>query len=238
MTQTTDLDLDDTQRRKAVAIVGAHGKVGQLLAAELSRRGTLVLGVHRKAEQTEAVRASGAVSVLHDLEAGTAIQLAEALRVAADGDVDALVFTAGAGPGSGAARKLTVDLGGSAQSIEAARRAGITRFVQVSFIGADREAAPTGDESWDAYHRAKRDADAILRDTELDWTIVRPGSLTDDDASGRVRVGQDLGRGSTSRGNVALVIAEALEQPATVRCAFDVLDGETSLAEALARLAG
>ena len=235
MTQTTDLDLDDTQRRKAVAIVGAHGKIGQLLAAELTRRGTLVLGVHRNAEQTEAVRATGAVSVLHDIEADTAEQLAEALRVAADGDVDAIVFTAGAGPGSGAARKITVDLGGSTQSIDAARWAGIQRFVQVSFIGADRPPSNTGEESWDAYHRAKHDADALLRDTELDWTIVRPGSLTDD-ASGRVSVGEDLGRGDTSRANVALVIAEVLEQPATVRRAFDVLDGETEIAEALAAL--
>lgn len=234
----TSIDSQDHRTRRVVAVVGAHGKIGQLLTSELARRGHLVLGVHRKPEQADAVRAAGATSVLHDLEAGTAIDLAEALRVAADGDIDALVFTAGAGPGSGPARKATVDLGGSVQSIEAARRAGVTRFVQVSFIGADREAAPTGDESWDAYHRAKRDADALLRDTELDWTIVRPGSLTDDDASGRVRVGQDLGRGSTSRGNVALVIAEALEQPATVRRAFDVLDGETSVAEALAGLAG
>mgnify|MGYP001033613396 FL=1 len=234
----TSIDNADHRTRRVVAVVGAHGKIGQLLTSELARRGHLVLGVHRKPEQADAVRGAGATSVLHDLEAGTAIDLAEALRVAADGDIDALVFTAGAGPGSGPARKATVDLGGSVQSIEAARRAGVTRFVQVSFIGADREAAPTGDESWDAYHRAKRDADALLRDTELDWTIVRPGSLTDDDATGRVRVGQDLGRGSTSRGNVALVIAEALEQPATVRRAFDVLDGETSVAEALAGLAG
>ena len=234
MTQTTDLKMDDTQRRRVVAIVGAHGKIGQLLAAELSRRGQLVLGVHRKAEQVEAVEAAGATSVLHDLEAGTAIELAEALRVAADGDIDALVFTAGAGAGSGAARKLTVDLGGSAQSIEAARRAGIARFVQVSFIGADRDVEPSGDESWDAYHQAKRDADALLRDSELDWTVVRPGRLTDEPATGLVSVGDDVGRGDTSRGNVALLIAAALEAPDTIRRSIDVLDGDTPVADAVA----
>lgn len=235
MTQTTDLDLDDTQRRKAVAIVGVHGKIGQLLAAELSRRGTLVLGVHRKPEQADAVRATGAVSVLHDLEADTAEQLAEAMRVAADGDVDAIVFAAGAGPGSGPARKATVDLGGSTQSIDAARWAGVGRFVQVSFIGADRPPSKTGDASWDAYHRAKHDADALLRDTQLDWTIVRPGSLTDEPGTGLVSIGEDLGRGDTSRANVALLIAEVLETPSTIRRTIDVLDGETPLAEALAR---
>lgn len=238
MTQITDLDMDNAQRRTAVAIVGAHGKIGQLLAAELARRGTLVLGVHRGPEQVSDVEAAGAVSVLHDLETDTAEQLAESLRVAADGDVDAIVFTAGAGPGSGAARKMTVDLGGSRQSIDAARWAGIRRFVQVSFIGAHQDAEPSGEESWDAYRAAKRDADAILRDSDLEWTIVCPGHLTDEPASGTVTLGEGLDGGDVSRGNVALVIAEVLETPATIHRSIDVLDGDTPVVEALAAVSG
>lgn len=227
---------ENTAARGAVAVVGAHGKVGQLLSRELTERGYRVLGVHRKAEQAAAVEATGAVSVLHDLETETAEHLVDALQGAAGDEIAAIVFTAGAGAGSGPARKATVDFGGSTQSIDAARRAGIHRFVQVSFIGADRHAAPTGDESWDAYHRAKRDADALLRDSELDWTIVRPGSLSDEPGTGLVSIGADLGRGHTSRANVALVIAATLETPSTVRHSFDVLDGDTPVTEALATL--
>ncbi len=224
------------EERGTVAVVGAHGKIGQLLTAELTARGYRVLGVHRKPEQVATVEAAGAVSVLHDLEQGTPERLADALRGVAGRGVDVLVFTAGAGPGSGPARKLTVDLGGSRQSIEAARLAGILRFVQVSFIGADADAAPTGDESWDAYRAAKRDADAELRATELDWTVVRPGSLTDEPGTGLVDLGADLGRGKTSRANVATLIAEVLEAPQTIGLSLDVLDGQTPVAQAVAAL--
>ncbi|NLF04890.1 MAG: NAD(P)H-binding protein [Actinomycetales bacterium] len=218
----------------AVAIIGAHGKIGQLLARELTGRGYRVLGVHRKAEQVAAVEATGAVSVLHDLECGTAEQLAAALTKGSDGAPWAgLVFTAGAGTGSGPIRKETVDLGGSLQSIEAAGLAGIGRFVQVSFIGADREAEPTGNEGWDAYRRAKRDADVALRDSGLDWSIVAPGHLTDEPASGSVTLGEGLDGGDVSRGNVALVIAEVLGAPGTLRRTLDVVDGTTPVRDAV-----
>jgi len=224
------------EERGTVVVVGAHGKIGQLLSTELSAHGYRVLGVHRKPEQIAAVEATGAVSVLHDLERDTPEQLADALREAAGRSIDALVFTAGAGGGSGPARKLTVDLGGSRQSIEAARLVGITRFVQVSFIGADRDAASSGDESWDAYRAAKREADALLRATELDWTVVRPGSLTDEPGSGLVTLGDDLGRGETSRANVAALIAAVIETPHTIGRSIDVLDGDTPVTDALASL--
>jgi len=230
--QAEALEIHQDTGRGAVAVVGAHGKIGQLLSRELSARGYRVLGVHRKPEQAEAVEATGAVSVLHDLESGTAEQLASALRSAAQGDIEAIVFTAGAGPGSGAARKATVDLGGAAQSIEAASRAGVARFVQVSFIGADDDAEPTGEESWDAYRTAKKEADALLRASSLDWTIVRPGHLTDEPPSALVTIGEGLESGETSRGNVALVIATVIAEPSTIHRAIDVLDGEIPVAEA------
>lgn len=228
--------MSETTTPKAVAVVGAHGKIGQLLARELAGRGYRVLGVHRKAEQVEAVEATGAVSVLHDLEADSAEHLAKALRVAADGEVAALVFTAGAGEGSGPARKTTVDLEGSTQSVDAARLAGIRRFVQVSFIGADREAEATGNESWDAYHRAKREADAALRATNLDWTVVRPGRLTDEPGTGRVRIGEELAMGDVSRADVAAVLAAVLEDASTVHRSFDLVEGDQPVTEALGGL--
>ncbi|KQQ92638.1 hypothetical protein ASF62_12405 [Leifsonia sp. Leaf325] len=220
------------------AIIGGHGKIALLLSRSLTDAGHQAVGVIRNPAHADEVRAAGGVPVVLDIETASAEELSAALAaVASDGDgaVDAVVFAAGAGGGSGAARKETVDHQGSVKSIAAARQSGIRRFVQISYIGAD-QADTSGDESFGAYQKAKKAADDALRASDLDWTIVRPGHLNDDAATGRVRIGDDVTSGSTSRANTAAVIAALLEGPVAFGGVLNVIDGDTPIAEALASL--
>jgi uncharacterized protein YbjT (DUF2867 family) len=149
--------------------------------------------------------------------------------------VDAVVFAAGAGPGSGAERKLTVDLGGAVKLIEACRAADVRRYVMVGSINADNP--ERWSEQMRPYFEAKHQADAALRESGLEYTIVRPGSLTNDPGTGNVQVGPSLGpSGEVPREDVAAVIAAVLETPATIGVSFDLLSGETPIAEAVASL--
>ncbi|MEL4320039.1 SDR family oxidoreductase [Leifsonia sp. YIM 134122] len=219
------------------AIIGGHGKIALLLTRSLTDAGHQAVGVIRNPEHSDDVRAAGGVPVVLDIETASAEELTSALAaVASDGGaVDAVVFAAGAGGGSGAARKESVDHQGSVKSIAAARQSGIRRFVQISYIGAD-QADTSGDESFGAYQVAKKAADDALRASDLDWTIVRPGHLNDDALTGRVRIGDDVTSGSTSRANTAAVIAALLEGPAALGGVLNVIDGDTPIAEALASL--
>jgi uncharacterized protein YbjT (DUF2867 family) len=149
--------------------------------------------------------------------------------------VDAVVFAAGAGPGSGAARKRTVDYGGAVKLIDAAQRNDISRYLMVSAIGVNRP------ERWSdqmrPYLEAKAKADAELTDSGLDYTIVRPGGLTDDPGTGMVDAADSLDRyGRIPRDDVAATLVACLDEPATVRKAFDLLAGETPIPDALAAL--
>ena len=147
---------------------------------------------------------------------------------------DAVVFAAGAGPGSGPERKRTVDLGGAVKLIEAAQAQGIRRYVMVSSVGADDpESAP---EQMRAYQQAKHDADAALEAAGLDHTIVRPGMLTDDPAEGPVSAGPDVERDEVPREDVAAVLAEVLRADNTIGKTFVVVQGETPIAEAVAAI--
>ena len=147
-----------------------------------------------------------------------------------------MVFAAGGGPDGNIERKRTVDLEGSLKSIEGARQAGIDRFVQVSAIGVDDPLpADTGDV-WRAYVEAKRDADAALRDSDLDWTIIRPGRLTDDPATGLVALGSDVERGDITRADVAAVVAAVLDQESTVAKQWNLVSGETPVPDAVRAL--
>lgn len=216
-----------------IAIIGAHGKIARQLTRRLSEAGDRVLGVIRDPAHSDDIRSDGGTSVLHDLEAEDSETLAAKI-----GDADAVVFAAGAGAGSGVARKQTVDLGGSLQSIDAAKRAGITRFVQISFIGAQDPVPQGTDEVFAAYWEAKRAADEALRDSELDWTIVKPGGLTDDPGTSRGTValsGTDLNRGvKTRRADVAEFIQIVLAEDASIGKDLDLAEGDRPLAEALA----
>jgi uncharacterized protein YbjT (DUF2867 family) len=145
---------------------------------------------------------------------------------------DAVVFAAGAGPGSGPERKWTVDYGGAVKLMRAAQADGIERYLMLSSRGADREAP--GDDTFAVYLRAKGKADAELRESGLAYTIVRPGRLTDDPGTDRVRAGADVGDGSISRDDVAAVLAFTVHEPALATVTFEVVAGDTPIAEALA----
>jgi uncharacterized protein YbjT (DUF2867 family) len=212
-----------------VVIAGGHGKVALHLERLLADSGHRVRALIRTRDQDSDVREAGAEPVLCDLE------LEEDLANYVQG-ADAIVFAAGAGPGSGPERKRTVDLGGALKLIDAARRTGIRRYVIVSSIGADDP--ESGPEQMRPYLEAKAEADRRLADSGLDWTIVRPGSLTDAPGTGRVQVTEDMSaRGDIPREDVARVLAASLGNDGTIGKTFVAIGGETPVDEAIAQLA-
>jgi nucleoside-diphosphate-sugar epimerase len=211
-----------------VAIVGGHGKVALLLGGILVERGNAVWGLIRDPAQEDDLHAAGVEPVICDLERDH--DLHAAVRGA-----DAVVFAAGAGPGSGAERKRAVDLGGAVKLIDAAKAEGISRFVTVSSMGAAKPPAEGGDV-FGEYLRAKAEADRALEASGLDYTIVRPGGLTDDPGTGLVQVGDGLDRGQVPRADVAAVLAAVLETPGSVGKAFEVISGEVPIEQAVASL--
>lgn len=213
-----------------ILVAGGHGQVALRLLALLSEAGHTARGLIRKPEQAADLRAVGAVPVLGDLENDPS--LSPYVRGA-----DAVVFAAGAGPGSGAARKQTVDLGGAVKLADAALATGVRRYVMVSSIGADR--AGSAGDAMRAYLEAKAEADRYLAATDLDYTIVRPGSLTDDPGTGLVTASTELGgRGPVPRDDVAAVLAAVLTEPATIGLTFELFAGDTPIDAALAGLRG
>lgn len=214
-----------------VVIVGGHGKVALRLAEALTAQGHTVRSTIRNEAHGADVEASGAEPYLLDIESSDAEDFAEVF-----GGAHAIVFSAGGGGDGNAERKRTVDLEGSLKSIAGAKLAGITRFVQVSAFGVDTPVADDAAPAWRAYVDAKRDADVALRASGLDWTIVRPGALTDEPATGRVRVGEDIPSGSISRTDVAAVIAAVLEQDSTIGTQFELTDGDQTIPDAIASL--
>ena len=210
-----------------VAIAGGHGQIALLLTRQLAERGHEVRSLIRNPDHADDVRAAGGEPVVCDLEAADEQTVTEAIRGA-----EAVVFAAGAGPGSGSERKVTMDLGGAVKLIAAARGAGIDRYVMVSSRGAD-PAAP-GEDTFSVYLRAKGEADAALAASGLRYTIVRPGRLTGEPGTGRVAVGDDVGDGAIPREDVASVVAAVLAAPATAGATFELISGETPVDEAVA----
>ena len=172
----------------------------------------------------------GAEVRLLDLEHEDAAAFAKAFEGCA-----AVVFAAGGGPDGNIERKRTVDLEGSLKSIEGARSAGISRFVQISAINVDDPLPDDTDPVWRAYVEAKRDADEALRASDLDWTILRPGRLTDDDATGKVALGPDVPRGEVTRTDVAAVVAAVLDDERTHGRQWNLVGGDVPIAEAVAQ---
>jgi uncharacterized protein YbjT (DUF2867 family) len=211
-----------------VVIAGGHGKIALRLSRLLRERGDDVRSTIRKEGQADDVRAAGAEPVLCDLEASDPTEVASAV-----GSADAVVFAAGAGPGSGAARKETMDYGGAVKLIEAARANGIPRYVMISSVGADASARGDG---FAVYVRAKGRADEDLMKSGLDYTIVRPTRLTDQPGDGRIRVGEHVGRGTIPRDDVAATIAATLQEPATIGKLFELTDGDIPIEDALREL--
>ena len=213
-----------------VAVIGGHGKIALRLLRLLSERGDRARGLIRNPDHVADVEATGATAVGADIENIDADALARAIA-----GVDALVFAAGAGAGSGPARKHTVDYGGAVKLIEAARMNDIGRYLIVSAIGADHP------ENWSdemrPYYEAKAQADAELMESGLEYTVVRPGGLTDDPGTGKIDAAADLGRyDRIPRDDVAATLLGCLDEPATIRKTFDLVAGETPIREALAAL--
>jgi uncharacterized protein YbjT (DUF2867 family) len=215
-------------RELEVAIAGGHGKIALLLGKLLSDEGHTELGLIRDPGHEGDLHAAGVEPVVCDLEADH--DLAGAVS-----GVDAVVFAAGAGPGSGAERKWTVDYGGAVKLIEAAKQTGVRRYLMVSAMGAAEPPAEGGDV-FGEYLRAKSKADEALRASGLEYTVVRPGGLTDDPPTGKVRISDRLERGEISRADVAAVLAGCLAARQTIDRSFDLLSGETPIADALASI--
>ncbi|HEX5429193.1 MAG TPA: NAD(P)H-binding protein [Pedococcus sp.] len=211
-----------------VVIAGGHGQIALRLAKELSDRGHEPIGLLRNPDQVPDLERNGARGEVLDLEHTTVDELSAIVAGA-----DVVVFAAGAGRGSGAARKETVDRAGAVLLADAAQQAGVRRYVMVSAMGAE-DADPASDEVFQVYLRAKAAADADLRARDLDWTIVRPGSLTDDAPTGKVDLGPGRPRGTVSRADVATVLAEMITTRSGIRKQVDLVSGRVPVAEAVA----
>ena len=212
-----------------VAIVGGHGKIARLLIPLLVDAGHQPVALVRNPDYSAELERLGAEVGILDIEQDGAEAFAEAFTGA-----DAVVFAAGGGPDGNIERKRTVDLGGSLKSIEGARAAGVSRFVQVSAIGVDQPLGADAGDVWTAYVEAKRDADIALRDSDLDWTIIRPGGLTDDAPTGQVELAETVERGQVPRADVAAVIVAALAEPATINRQWELVSGATPIDDAIA----
>jgi uncharacterized protein YbjT (DUF2867 family) len=211
-----------------VVIAGGHGQIAMRLERLLAERGHRARGLIRKPEQASDLTALGAEPVVCDLEGSDDVAPAVA-------GADAVVFAAGAGPGSGAERKRTMDYGGAVRLIEAARAAGVRRYLIVSSIGAHDPGGSSGPMG--PYLQAKHDADMAVEQSGLDYTIVRPGSLTDDPGTGLVTATTSMGgRGPVPRDDVAATLFAALQIDSTIGKTFELFGGETPIEEALRAL--
>jgi len=212
-----------------VVIAGGHGKIALILERLLSTRGDSVAGFIRNPDHAAELQAAGAEALVVDLEKASVDEVAAHL----DG-ADAVVFAAGAGPGSGAARKETVDRDAAILLADAAEAAKVRRYVMISSIRADANAPHTRDEVFTAYLRAKGAADDNVRAREgLDSTIVRPGHLTNDPGTGLVTIATRTGLADIPREDVAAVLLAVLDTPGTAGQTFDVISGETPIADAV-----
>lgn len=213
-----------------IAIAGGHGQIARLLGQRLSGEGHDVVGLIRTPEQADDLRAAGMKPTVISLEDASVDDVAEVIN-----GCDAVVFAAGGGPESGRARKWSVDLMGAVLLADAAEQAGVRRYVMVSSIGSD---APENVDAgvFQVYLYAKGGADADLRTRDLDWTIVRPGMLTDDAPTGQVTINPDQQRQPITRGDVAHTLAQVLTSGHAIRETFVVVNGATPVDEAVASL--
>ncbi|MFM1723446.1 MULTISPECIES: SDR family oxidoreductase [Rhodococcus] len=225
-----------TDRR--IVIAGGHGKIARHLIKELTASGDRAVALIRNPDHVGPVQALGALPVVIDLEHASVDDVVDVVRGA-----DAVVFAAGAGPGSGAARKDSVDRGAAVLLADAAERAGVRRFVQISSFGAGEPIPDGTDDGFVAYLEAKTAAEEDLKRRDgLDWTILRPGGLTDDDPTGEVALTEPpLERGTVPRGDVAAVIAALLGtdadgRPRAVGRTLMLTEGSFSVEDAVAAL--
>ncbi len=212
-----------------VVIAGGHGQIARQFGRLVTQAGHEAVGMIRKPEQVPDLQDDGIEPALIDLEATDVEEMAGIVRGA-----DAVLFAAGGGADGNAARKETVDKGAAIMLADAARAAGVRRYVMLSAMGTE-QADPDSDDVFQVYLRAKLAADDYVRSSDLDWTIVRPGRLTDDVPTGLVELGT-LEGGSVTRGDVAHVLAEVVEDSGSIGKTFDVLNGDRPVKAAIAKL--
>ncbi len=222
-----------------VVIAGGHGKIGLRLAALLAGRGDTVTAVVRNPDHRADVETAGATVAVVDMEWAGVDEVAAHLTGA-----DAVVFAAGAGPDSGAERKDTVDRAAAVLLAAAARQAGVRRYLLVSSTGVDDAPAEGADEVWAAYLLAKKAAEEAIAATDLAWTILRPGKLTDHPGTGKVllaspgRVGEGADRAEVTRDDTAAVLAALLDAPGTAGRVLELREGELDVHEAVSAVTG
>lgn len=230
MSSALGLPTGTTLDAMRIVIAGGHGQIALLTTKLLSGRGDDVVGIVRNPDHVSDVEQAGGTAAVLDLEHTSAEAVADVLAGA-----DAAVFAAGAGPGSGVDRKQTVDLGAAALFADAAQQAGVRRHVQISAMMLDRADDPSVGEVFQAYLRAKAAAEDDLRARDLAWTIVRPGRLTDDEATGSVQLGDHVDRAEIPRADVAAVLVSVLGEPRTEARTVEVVSGSTPIVDAVAR---
>jgi uncharacterized protein YbjT (DUF2867 family) len=212
-----------------IVIAGGHGQIARQFGRLVTQAGHEAVGMIRKPEQVPDLQAAGVEPAMIDLEDTDVGEMTGLVRGA-----DVVVFAAGGGADGNAARKESVDRGAAIMLADAAEAAGVRRYLMVSAMGTEG-ADPDSDDVFQVYLRAKQAADDDLRSRDLDWTVVRPGRLTDDVPTGRVQLGT-LESGSVTRGDVAHVLAELIDADNTIGVTFDVLNGDVPAAEAVAKL--
>ena len=214
-----------------VVIAGGHGQIALRLTKLLAGDGHEVVGLVRNPDHEADLAAAGGQAAVLDLEQADVAAVAGVLAGA-----DVAIFAAGAGPGSGKDRKDTVDRGAAALFADAAEQAGVRRHLQVGSMGADRADSLHDDEVFTVYLKAKWAAEEDLRSRDLDWTILRPGGLTNDAGTGQVKLAEKTGNGSISRDDVALTLAGLCTTKAAIGRTLELVAGQTPVAEALANL--
>ena len=212
-----------------VAVVGGHGKVARLLHPLLARAGHTPVALVRNEAHRRELETLGAEVRLLDIEKESTDEFARAFA-----GCGAVVFAAGAGSDGKVERKRTVDLEGSVKSIEACKPAGIRRFVQISAQAVYDPIAEDASPAWRAYVEAKRAADKALRASELDWTILRPGWLSDDPGTRRVLIGRDVPEGDITRADVAAVVAGVLDNDGTIGRQWELIQNGLLISQAIA----
>ncbi|SFB29201.1 NAD(P)H-binding [Lentibacillus halodurans] len=211
-----------------ILVVGANGQIGKHLVSFIEDSDSLeAKAMIRNAEQASFFEDLGAETAVVDLE-----QDIETIAAAADG-IDAIVFTAGSGPNTGKDKTIMVDLDGAVKTIEAAKAAGVKRFIMVSSFDTRRKAIQEAPSSFAPYVAAKHYADEWLRGTDLDYTIIHPGLLTNDEGTGLIEAGSEVEMGEIPREDVANVIVASLENDTTIGKEFQVVGGTKRIKEAI-----
>lgn len=214
-----------------VVIAGGHGQIALKLEKLLSARGDQAVGIVRNLDHVADLEAAGAEAVVLDLEKSDVDAVAKVL----DG-ADAAIFAAGAGPGSGTARKDTVDRAAAELFAAASERAGVRRHIQVGSMGADKWETADVPDDFRIYLKAKKAAEDDLRARDLDWTILRPGQLTNDEGTGEILIAESTGRGPIPRQDVAAILVALLDSPSTAGRVLEAISGDTAISQAFSAL--